>query len=56
MKLKLADIELMQLMEKKQNLLLKLKVAIALGRMDLVRELSYEFQIIAKQEHLLYNK
>ena len=45
--------ELLQLMEKKQKLLLKIRAAITLDRMDLVKELSYEFQVVLEKEHNL---
>lgn len=43
--------ELLQLMEKKQKLLLKIRAAITLDRMDLVKELLYEFQAVIVEEH-----
>ncbi|WP_347000453.1 hypothetical protein [Bacteroides cellulosilyticus] len=55
MKQSIDNLELLQLMERKQKLLLKLKVALELGRIDLVKELSYEFQAIVAQEHILTN-
>jgi hypothetical protein len=47
--------ELLQLMEKKQKLLLKIRAAITLDRMDLVKELSYEFQAVLEKENNLHN-
>ena len=47
------DIELLQLMERKQILLLKLKAALVLDLIDLVKELSCDFQTIVEKEHLL---
>lgn len=47
--------ELLQLMEKKQKLLLKIRAAITLDRMDLVNELSYEFQAVLEKENNLHN-
>lgn len=47
--------ELLQLMEKKQKLLLRIRAAITLDRMDLVKELSYEFQAVIAEEHKLKN-
>lgn len=47
--------ELLQLMEKKQKLLLRIKAAITLDRMDLVKELSYEFQAVLEKENSLDN-
>lgn len=48
--------ELDHLMELKQKLLLKLKAALVLDRIDLVKELSGELQIITEKERSLYNK
>ena len=56
MKLKMDNLELIHLIEKIQKLLLKPRVIIALGCIDLVKELSCKFQIIVEQKHLLYNK
>lgn len=53
MKQSIDNLELLQLMERKQKLLLKLKAALALGRIDLLKELSYEFQTIVAQEQML---
>lgn len=53
MKQSIDNLELLQLMERKQKLLLKLKAALALGRIDLLKELSYEFQTIVVQEQML---
>lgn len=47
---------MLRLMEKKQKLLLKIRAALALGRMDLVKELSYEFQTVIVEEHKFKNK
>lgn len=47
--------ELDHLMELKQKLLLKLKAALVLDRIDLVKELSGELQIITEKERSLYN-
>ena len=44
---------MLRLMEKKQKLLLKIRAALALDRMDLVKELSYEFQVVLEKEHNL---
>lgn len=35
------------------KLLLKIRAALALDRMDLVKELSYEFQVVLEKEHNL---
>jgi len=35
------------------ELLLKIRAALALDRMDLVKELSYEFQVVLEKEHNL---
>lgn len=56
MKQSVNNPELLQLMEKKQKLLLKIRAAIALDRMDLVKELSYEFQTVIVEEHKFKNK
>ena len=48
--------ELDHLMELKQKLLLKLKAALVLDRIDLVKELSGELRIITEEERSLYNK
>lgn len=56
MKQSMNNPELLQLMEKKQKLLLKIKAAITLDRMDLVKELSYEFQAVIVEEHKFKNK
>lgn len=50
------NVEMLQLLEKKQKLLLGIKVAITLDRMDLVRKLSGELRIITEKERSLYNK
>lgn len=42
--------EMMQLMERKQDLLLKIRAAITLDRIDLVMELSYELQLLIFEE------
>lgn len=47
--------ELSELLEKKQKLLLRIKAAITLDRMDLVRKLAYEFQVVLEKEHSLNN-
>ena len=39
-----------ELFEKKQHLSLKIRVAVALGRMDLVEQLSLEFQKLLLEE------
>ena len=51
MKQSIDNVEILRLMEKKQKLLLKIRAALALDRMDLVKELSYEFQVILEKEH-----
>lgn len=56
MKQSVNNPEQLQLMEKKQKLLLKIRAAIALDRMDLVKELSYEFQAVIVEENKLKNK
>lgn len=53
MKQSIDNLELLQLMERKQILLLKLKAALVLDLIDLVKELSCEFQTIIEKEHLL---
>lgn len=55
MKQSIDNVEMWQLMERKQKLLLRIKAAITLGRMDLVKELSYEFQAILEKENNLNN-
>lgn len=50
------NIELLELMESKQRILLKLKVAIALDRMDLVEGLSCELRTVFEKEHSLCGK
>ena len=37
--------------EKKQHLILKIRVAVALDRMELVEQLSLEYQKLLKEEH-----
>ena len=56
MKQSIDNVEMLQLLEKKQKLLLGIKVAITLDRMDLVRKLAGELQIITEKERSLYNK
>lgn len=56
MKQSVNNPEQLQLMEKKQKLLLKIRAAITLDRMDLVTELSYEFQAVIVEEDKLKNK
>lgn len=56
MKQSIDNVEMLRLMEKKQKLLLKIRAALALGRMDLVKELSYEFQTVIVEEHKFKNK
>ena len=46
MKQSIDNVEMLQLLEKKQKLLLGIKVAITLDRMDLVRKLAGELRII----------
>ena len=53
MKQSIDNVEMLRLMEKKQKLLLKIRAALALDRMDLVKELSYEFQVELEKEHNL---
>lgn len=40
-------------MERKQNLLLRIRAAITLDRMDIVKELSYELQAVLEKESSL---
>ena len=56
MKQSIDNVEMLQLLEKKQKLLLVIKVAITLDRMDLVRKLAGELRIITEKERSLYNK
>lgn len=56
MKQSIDNVEMLQLLEKKQKLLLGIKVAITLDRMDLVRKLASELRIITEKERSLYNK
>ena len=56
MKQSIDNVEMLQLLEKKQKLLLGIKVAITLDRMDLVRKLAGELRIITENERSLYNK
>ena len=53
MKQSIDNVEMLRLMEKKQKLLLKIRAALALDRMDLVKELSYEFQVVLEKGHNL---
>lgn len=53
MKQSIDNVEMLRLMEKKQKLLLKIRAALALDRMDLVKELSYEFQVVLEKEQNL---
>lgn len=55
MKQSIDNVEQLQQMERKQKLLLKIRAAIALDHMDLVKELSYEFQTVFGKEHRLNN-
>ena len=48
--------ELDHLMGLKQKLLLKLKAALVLDRIDLVMKLASELRIITEEERSLYNK
>ena len=41
----------MMLLEKKQHLILKMRVAAVSGRMDLLKELSSEYRALLDQEH-----
>jgi hypothetical protein len=50
-----VNMELSQLSEKKQKLILGIKAAITLDRMDLVRKLEYKFQAVLEKEHSLNN-
>ena len=56
MKQSIDNVEMLQLLEKKQKLLLGIKVAITLDRMDLERKLAGELRIITEKERSLYNK
>ena len=56
MKQSIDNVEMLQLLEKKQKLLLGIKVAITLDRMDLVRKLAGELRIMTEKERSLYNK
>ena len=56
MKQSIDNVEMLRLMEKKQKLLLKIRAALALDRMDLVKELSYEFQTVIVEENKFKNK
>ena len=56
MKQSIDNVEMLQLLEKKQKLLLGIKVAITLDRMDLVRKLAGELRIVTEKERSLYNK
>ena len=56
MKQSIDNVEMLQLLEKKQKLLLGIKVAITLDRMDLVRKVAGELRIITEKERSLYNK
>ena len=40
-----------ELFEKKQHLILKIRVAVALDRMELVEQLSLEYQKLLLEEH-----
>ena len=53
MKRNINNTNLLQLMERKQQLLLRIKAAITLGRMDLMKELSHEFRDVLEKEHNL---
>lgn len=45
---------MLQLLERKQNLLLKIRAAITLDRMDLVKDLSYELQMLITNENKFF--
>lgn len=51
------DKQQLQIMERKQKLLIKIRTAITMDRMDLVKELSYELQkLIFDEKELNYSK
>lgn len=56
MKQSIDNVEMLQLLEKKQKLLLGIKVAITLDRMDLVKKLAGELRIITEKERSLYKR
>ena len=56
MKQSIDNVEMLQLLEKKQKLLLGIKVAITLDRMDLVKKFAGELRIITEKERCLYKR
>ena len=56
MKQSIDNVEMLQLLEKKQKLLLGIKVAITLDSMDLERKLAGELRNITEKERTLYYK
>ena len=53
MKQRMDNESMLQWMEQKQNLLLRIRAAITLDRMDIVKELSYELQAVLEKESSL---
>lgn len=53
MKQRMDNESMLLWMERKQNLLLRIRVAITLDRMDIVKELSYELQAVLEKESSL---
>ena len=53
MKQRMDNESMLLWMERKQNLLLRIRAAIPLDRMDIVKELSYELQAVLEKESSL---
>lgn len=53
MKQRMDNESMLLWMERKQNLLLRIRAAITLDRMDIVKELSYELQAVLEKESSL---
>lgn len=54
MKQRMDNESMLQWMEQKQNLLLRIRAAITLDSMDIVKELSYELQMLIIKERENY--
>ena len=54
MKQRMDNESMLLWMERKQNLLLRIRAAITLDRMDIVKELSYELQMLIIKERENY--
>ena len=53
MKQRMDNESMLLWMERKQNLLLRIRAAITLDRMDIVKEFSYELQAVLEKESSL---